>query len=172
MRFVPLSPESWTTFCSWHNRAGSQIAATKEAIMVADGDLLLAGACLFPTDSVYLFAEHLATNPDAPLRKRHAAVCVLVDELRRYAAVRGKFVMVVIRHRSLAKMLERVGFTRSQGVVMFAPPVAEAPERSRPGRREGKNTRPGRPAHGAVVPGRKKRMPPGPTTVKGGSLWE
>lgn len=121
---VPRTDETYRRYqAMFAAHAAEQPPPSEDVIFVGYGSELVCGVSLYPTAGPYLFAEHLATNPRAPLRMRHRAVVLLLRALRAYSAMRSKYPMVVIRHRSLIRMLTREGFAHQAAVLMSAAPA-------------------------------------------------
>jgi len=124
LHVVPKTPELYGHYMSWFQSRGAALPPpSDDMILIADPRGALCGVSLYPTTGPYVFAEHMATNPMAPLRLRHRAVAALLRALRAYCAMRAKYPLVVIRHRALVRMLVREGFTHQPAVVMSADPV-------------------------------------------------
>lgn len=123
LHVVPRTAELQQQWLSWHQTRGSMPAIPEDMILIADGRGLICGCGLFPTAGPYVLAEHLATNPSAPMRLRHRAVSALLRTLKAYCAMRAKHPIAIIRHRSLVRLLAREGFSAQSAVVMSASPV-------------------------------------------------
>jgi len=122
MDLVPNSPPVWQEFLLWHHlRKVPWPQQSHDALFVAHEGKLLAGVCMFPTDAGYVLVEHLSTNPQEPLRDRHGAVVVLASAVRVYCTVRGKHPIMVIRSRSIGRILQRLGYVYYPGAVFSAP---------------------------------------------------
>lgn len=124
LHVVPRTPEFQAQWLSWHQaRGGPMPAIPEDMILIADPRGLLCAVGLFPTKGPHVFAEHLSTNPAAPLRLRHRAVMALLRALKAYCAMRAKYPLVIIRHRSLMRMLTREGFAPMPAVVLSTDPT-------------------------------------------------
>ncbi len=77
----------------------------------------MAGALFFPADRL-IIAEFLVTNPDIPMWERHRAVVELGKSFLLHAAASGKSPWIMVRHRGVARALERAGY-RTGGAVLY-----------------------------------------------------
>lgn len=82
---------------------------------------VIAGVGMYPTEANYCLVEHLGTNPSARLADRHRAVVLLASAVRLYCTARGKFPLMVIRSRSIGRILQRAGYVYYPGAVLSAP---------------------------------------------------
>lgn len=124
----PNSPETWEVFCRWFDaRKLPRPPYPEDSLFVGDARGIVAGVCMYPTKGPYAIIENLSTCPGAGIRIRHRAVVLLVSLVRAYLAARAKFPLVVVRRRSLVRLLARSGFVSQQAVVMTASPVMEVP---------------------------------------------
>lgn len=121
---VPRTDEVTGHYFSWFQARGlPPPVPSLDGIFIGCDGGLICGAMLDPTQGPYLFAEHLATNPQAPVRLRHRAVSLLIRTLRAYSAITSKYAMVIIRSGSLIRILSREGFSAQSAVVMTTNPV-------------------------------------------------
>lgn len=122
LRLLPLNAHIWKQYTMFRGARGMKPPTIQpDGVWVGLSDwTLVAGVLLYPTPGEYVFAENLVTNPMAPARLRHGAVNVVIDGVLRYAAMRGKHPFVIVRHRSIAKMLQKWGFVTQPGVAMSA----------------------------------------------------
>lgn len=98
--------------------------------LVAEGDDLVAGVCIYDTTGPHLFFEHLVTNETAPLRLRHAAVKLMAKEMISYARTVGKIPHVLVRLKGIEKVLRSVGLVPSGLQSMTCPfPLLEGSDR-------------------------------------------
>ena len=97
---------------------GFQIWPSRMAILVAEGKELIAGVMVYDSTGPFLFFEHLLTDPEAPLRKRHHAVTLMAQELMHMCRHFGKVPQVSVRHRGIQRILERVGLQAPGATVM------------------------------------------------------
>lgn len=122
MEILSLNQPVWKEFLRFHEaRKAPFPAEPRDALFVADGQHLRAGVCMYPTEAGYVLVEHLATSPWARLRDRHRAVVVLASAVRLYCTARGKFPLMVIRSRSIGRILQRAGYVYYPGAVFSAP---------------------------------------------------
>lgn len=125
---IPNSAETWEAFGRFFDaRKTLRPAPTPDALLVADARGLVAGVCLYPTSGPYVLVENLATNPGCPGRLRHRAVVLLVTLTRAYSATHSKFPIVIVRHRSLAKLLAKKGFHHQPGAILTSAAILEVP---------------------------------------------
>ena len=76
-----------------------------------------AGCCFFPADRL-IVAEFLVTNPEIPMWERHHAVVEMAKAFQTHAIGSGKTPWVMVRHRGVARAIERAGF-KSNGAVCY-----------------------------------------------------
>lgn len=125
---VPCSEAVWREFSSWFAARGLPAPPCPEdTCFIADARGLICGVCLYPTKGPYFIAESMATNPAVPIRLRHRALVALLGQLRSYAALRAKIPIAIIRHRSLVRILSRLGWKHQEALVMSADPIREIP---------------------------------------------
>ncbi len=79
------------------------------ALLVAEGQELIAGVMVYDSTGPFLFFEHLITNETAPARNRWAAVSMMAVEMMQMCRHFGKVPQVTVRHKGIKKILERVG---------------------------------------------------------------
>ncbi len=84
----------------------------------------MCGVSLYPTEGPDFFAEHAATNPQAPATLAHRGFEKLIAQVRVYAALRAKYPVLLIRHRSILRMLSKQGFRSMEGIAVTCDPVA------------------------------------------------
>lgn len=130
LRLLPLNGHIWKQYTMFlgARRARAPLMQPDGVFVGLPDQTLIAGVLLYPTGGEYVFAENMTTNPMVPLKVRHRAVYEVIDGVVRYCAIRGKHPMLHIRHKSLAKMLNRYGFVAQPTVVMTlypAPIVAQ-----------------------------------------------
>lgn len=101
-----------------HRDIGFRIWPSRMSILVAEGKELIAGVMVYDSTGPFLFFEHLLTNETASLRKRHAAVNLMAQELMSMCRHFGKVPQVSVRHRGIRKILERVGLQAPGATVM------------------------------------------------------
>lgn len=127
LRLLPLSESVWTQYRMFLKARDARVPTMQpDGVWVGlDDGTLVAGVLLYPTPGEYIFAENMTTNPMAPKKVRHLAVHLLIGAVLQYASMRGKYPMLIIRHRSIARMLQRWGFQPMPGVPwsIFPSPV-------------------------------------------------
>lgn len=125
LRLLPLNGHIWKQYTMFLGARRARLPLMQpDGVFVGLSDqTLIAGVLLYPTAGEYVFAESMTTNPMAPLKVRHRAVYEVIDGVVRYCAIRGKYPMLHIRHRSIAKMLTRYGFVAQPTVVMSLVPA-------------------------------------------------
>lgn len=79
------------------------------ALLVAHGDDLVAGVMVYDSTGPFLFYEHLITSPLLPARQRWEAVTMMAEEMISFCRHFGKVPQIAVNHRSLKKILSRVG---------------------------------------------------------------
>lgn len=149
---VPHRAKNLPIWLQWQSDRGTEpLALPEDGVWVAADGVLVAGVGIWSTSGPWAFAEHLATDPKAPKRVAHRAVVLLVQTLRAYSAMRGKFVFCIIRHKGIARILKRNHFEQPPGVLFFPNPevsLGGMPERPR---------RPLAPVERPVVPKPRKK---------------
>jgi hypothetical protein len=88
------------------------------AVMVAEGQDLVAGVMVYDSSGMFLFFEHLLTNETASLRQRYEAVDLLVGECIHMCRIFGKIPQVVVRHNGIKRILEKHGLFGYSAQVM------------------------------------------------------
>lgn len=91
--------------------AGGGIAA------ITDKGDFGAGCVFFPADRL-IVAEFLVTNPEIPMWERHACVVEMARSFQTHAAASGKSAWLMVRHRGIARAIERAGF-KTNGAVCY-----------------------------------------------------
>ncbi len=79
------------------------------ALLVAEGQELIAGVMVYDSTGPFLFFEHLITNETAPARTRWAAVSLMAEEMMTMCRHFGKVPQITVRHKGIRRILERVG---------------------------------------------------------------
>lgn len=127
LRLLPLSESVWTQYRMFLKARDARVPTMQpDGVWVGlDDGTLVAGVLLYPTPGEYIFAENMTTNPMAPKRVRHMAVHLLIGAVLQYASMRSKYPILIIRHRSIARMLQRWGFEPMPAVPwsVFPAPV-------------------------------------------------
>lgn len=80
-RVYPLT-HCWTEYAEWMLARGKKVPFPGYGIVIAQTELPICGVMLYSTVGPYLFAEHAATNPNAPLRLRHGAFLAMLQAIR------------------------------------------------------------------------------------------
>jgi hypothetical protein len=120
----------WEEYCSWFTaRKVEPPPYVSDCIFVVSGhgtqkQTFVAGCCVYPCDGPYAFAEHLATNPGAPVRLRHGASAYLMRQLSAYGAMRKK-TMLAMALPGMAKMCRKAGFKDVAVAVLVHGPWSE-----------------------------------------------
>lgn len=126
LRQVPLNPQIWQQYAGFWTFRGPGLQAPPAPRqgywVVTDSGALVAGVCIYNTDSIFLIAEGLATNPQAPLKMRYAAVQFLINAVLSDATSRGMVVVAMPRVPSVARTLQKRGFQIQPGVIMTSAP--------------------------------------------------
>lgn len=125
---IPATPAGWREYAGlFESRKLVAPPPSTDIVLVADARGLVCGVSLYPSSGPYVFVEHLASNPQRPLRLRHRGVSLLAALVRSYCAIHSKYPVVVVRSRGLCKMLGRLGYETQVAVVMTAKPILEVP---------------------------------------------
>jgi len=108
-KYLELARDREVPFEPWPSRL---------ALLVAEGDELVAGVMVYDSTGPFLFFEHLVTNETATLRVRHRAVALMAEEMMNMCRLMGKVPQIAVRHRSIKAILERSGLQTAGAVVM------------------------------------------------------
>lgn len=100
-----------------HKTLAPQLGIGGGIAAVTDQGHFGAGVLFFPADRV-IIAEFLVTNPDIPMWERRICVLELAKAFQTHAIASGKSAWMMVRHRGLAKVIARAGFS-SNGAVCF-----------------------------------------------------
>lgn len=147
MKLATLTAKSWATFCSWLPAA---IAPPDRAVLVQDDDAqLVLGVCLYQTSSEYMLVARLAANPEADHRTVHKAVAFASAVIDGEAKMSAKVPLVFSSVHTVTKVLQRAGWQKWQGEVMYKPP--ESPQQEK-----GDNYQDNVPKNADRRPGREK----------------
>lgn len=140
----PLSDRLWHEYTTCLAAKKQRIPNIQpDGIWVTDDQgRFIAGCLLYPTPGEYLFAENMVVHPGATARLAQKAIEMVVEQLLMHCAHRGKFAMVLIRHRGLRNLLRRFGFQETGAIQMtrhpqvpvsvFGPKPKRFPERQQP----------------------------------------
>lgn len=88
------------------------------ALLVAEGQELIAGVMAYDSTGPFIFFEHLITNETAPARMRWAAVSLMAEEMMTMCRHFGKVPQITVRHKGIKRILERVGLVWPGAGVM------------------------------------------------------
>lgn len=108
-KYLELAQDRKLPFDIWPSRF---------ALLVAEGEDLVAGVMVYDSTGPFLFFEHLITNETATFRARHRAVSLMAQEMMSMCRHFGKVPQVAVKDTSLKKILERVGL-RLPGAFMM-----------------------------------------------------
>ena len=125
---APLSDHVWDQYRWCFGTRSLQPPPRPDAgLFVLHGDRFVAGLSLYGTTGPFVIAEYLVTNPWVPLRVRHDAIRVLLEQSTVYATVNGKNLFWVLRsgHRGLARTLWRFGAIPADGSPWTVGPCVE-----------------------------------------------
>lgn len=90
----------------------------RQAILVANGDILVAGVLVYDTTGPFVFFEHYVTNPACSLRERYVAGDLVAQEILNVCRTMSKLPQMGIRHKGIRRALEKHGL-KSTGAVMM-----------------------------------------------------
>lgn len=123
MRLVSVSEAWWVKYVDiCFHRKYTAPWPTRTMFLVAEGDELVSGVCIYDTAGPHVFFEHLVTNETAPLRLRHAAVKLMAKEMISYARTVGKIPHILVRLKGIERILRSVGLVPS-GLQSFTCPI-------------------------------------------------
>lgn len=108
-KYLELAREREVPFDPWPSRM---------ALLVVEGDELIAGVMVYDSTGPFLFFEHLVTNETATHRQRHRAVSLMAEELMSMCRHFGKVPQVGVKHRGLKRILERAGLKMPGSFMM------------------------------------------------------
>lgn len=118
-RAFPLA-HCWGDYASWLTARGKPIPFPSQGIVIASDGVPLCGALLYPTVGPYVFVEHAATNPKAPLRARHGAFSALLEAIREAGRASNQTPICLVQPSAgMKRLLMKAGYEVSPTLQWF-----------------------------------------------------